>query len=58
MATVTTPHSRASMLLLAPELLAITLYAGSARNELGPFDTMTEPVLDNLHGTTRASVAA
>ena len=46
------------MLLLAAELLSITLCAGSVEGELGPVDTTNGPIAGKLYGTARASAAA
>ena len=45
------------MLLLAPELLSITLCAGSVGSELGPSDSMDGLIIDKLEGAVRVSVA-
>ena len=46
------------MLLLAPELLAIAVCAGSADSELGPFDTAGGLIAGKLYGGARASASA
>ena len=45
------------MLLLAPELLAITVCAGSAEIELGPINSMDGLIIDKLEGAVRVSAA-
>jgi hypothetical protein len=45
------------MLLLAPELLAIELCAGSLESELGPIASMDELITDELQGAARVSAA-
>ena len=46
------------MLLLAAELLSISVCLGSAEGELGPFDTTDGLVRGKLYGAMRASAAA
>ena len=45
------------MLLLAPELLAIVLCAGSVESELDPVNIIDGLVLGKLNGAVRASAA-
>ena len=45
------------MLLLAPELLSITLCAGSVGSALGPIDSMDGLIIDKLEDAVRVSVA-
>ena len=45
------------MLLLASELLAIELCAGSAGSKLGLFDTIDGLILDKQYGAERVSAA-
>ena len=46
------------MLLLAPELLAIAVCAGSAESELSPIDTTDGLINDKLYGAARANALA
>jgi hypothetical protein len=57
MATFATPCVSACMLLLAPELLSITLCAGSVGSELGPINSMDGHNIDKLAGSVRVSAA-
>ena len=57
MATFTTSRIAACMLLLAPELLLITLCAGSVGSELGPINSMDGHNIDKLAGSVRVSAA-
>ena len=57
MTTFATPHSYVSLLLLAPELLAIALCAGTAESELGPVDITIGAIFRKLYGAVRARAA-
>ena len=46
------------MLLLAPELLAIVVCAGSAESELGPINAIDGLIIGKLYGAARAKALA
>ena len=56
-ATFATSRVSACMLLLAPELLAIALCAGTAESELGPVDITIGVIFRKLYGAVRARAA-